>query len=84
MKNELEKELRDLKEEEKKFSFIKEKSFSSQKEFDLFFSQYKSEFERLKIIKSKIREIKYLLMTPTEKLEHEQYLKKLKEKFSKD
>ena len=84
MKEELKKELGNLYEEEKKFSFIKEKSFSSQEEFDQFFLEHKPQFERLKIIKSRIREVKSLLMTSKEKLEREEYLRKLKDKFSDD
>lgn len=78
------KELNRLEEEEKNFNFIKEASFSSQEDFDLFFKIYKSDFEKLKEIRVKIRYIKSLLMTPEEKSKREKYLRKLRDKFSED
>ena len=84
MRSELEQELKELKKEEGQLSFIKDKSFSSEEEFNVFFDEHKPQFERLKNIRSKIREIKALLMTSEEKLSKEKELKKLKDKFSND
>jgi len=80
----LKKELTRLEDEEKRFNFIKESSFSSQDDFDLFFEIYKSDFEKLKEVRVRIRYIKSLLMTPEEKSDRQEYLKKLRKKFSKD
>ncbi len=84
MKKELEKELKKLVEEEKELSFLKEQSFSTEKEFEVFLKDNELDFKRLNELKKKIREVKEMLMSSLELKEREEYLKKLREKFSDD
>jgi len=84
MKKELEIELKKLVEEEKKLSFLKNQSFSTEEEFEIFLKKNELDFKRLKELKKKIREVKEMLMSSLELKEREEYLKKLREKFSDD
>lgn len=84
MKKELEIELKKLIKEKNELSFLKEQSFSTEEEFEVFLKENKLGFQRLKELKKKIMEIQVNLMSTLEIKEREEYLRKLREKFSDD
>jgi hypothetical protein len=63
MKKELEIELRKLIKEKNELSFLKEQSFSTEEEFEVFLKENKLGFQRLKELKKKIMEIQENLMS---------------------
>ncbi len=75
-------ELKKLKVQEKKLDFIKNYTCSSEDEFNRFLSENKASFELLKEIKERINKIEFLLLSDSEKKERDEYLKKLKNKFT--
>lgn len=80
----LKKELDSLKLEEINFQFIKEFKCNSVEEFEIFKQTNSNAFERLRQIKSRIRELEEQLMTEEEKEKKQAYYNHLKDKYKNE
>ncbi len=82
IKNELLEKLLYLKNEEKKYDFIKNFSSSTIEDFNAFVKANEPAFNELKALKEQIELLELALMSGPEKEAYIEYLNKLKDKFT--
>ena len=79
---ELRKELSSLQDELRSLDFIKNFSCETEEEFALFKQKNIVQFNRLKVIQTRINEIEWELMTDEDKINYIKHINDLKDKFS--